>query len=48
MAFTDHINVQAYPDIYSAIKTINKSRDKNQQLKAIYGLEAQVIDTEKL
>ncbi|EOA07368.1 DNA polymerase III alpha chain [Mycoplasma yeatsii 13926] len=48
IAFTDHINVQAYPDIYSEIKSINKSRDKDNQLKAIYGLEAQVVDTDKI
>ncbi|WP_031543146.1 PolC-type DNA polymerase III [Mesoplasma photuris] len=44
IAITDHINAQAFPDAYHAIKAVNKSRDKDNQMKMIYGLEINTLN----
>ncbi|AUF83496.1 PolC-type DNA polymerase III [Mesoplasma syrphidae] len=43
LALTDHNNVQSFPDAYAAIKSINKKRDSNNQMKMIYGLEMTML-----
>ncbi|WP_434341924.1 PolC-type DNA polymerase III [Mycoplasma putrefaciens] len=44
IAFTDHTNVQAFPEIYKALKAINKNKTTDNKIKAIYGLEANVLN----
>lgn len=45
IALTDHLNVQAFPEAISTLKTINSKRKENP-LKLIYGSELSMINEE--
>ncbi|SYV96176.1 Uncharacterised protein, partial [Mycoplasma putrefaciens] len=36
--------MQAFPEIYKALKAINKNKTTDNKIKAIYGLEANVLN----
>jgi len=44
IAITDHLNVQAFPEVFSTLKAINKKRSQEDQFKVIYGSEMNLID----
>ncbi|QVK09055.1 PolC-type DNA polymerase III [Mycoplasma mycoides] len=46
IAFTDHTNVQAFPDIYKALSSVNKKRSDQDKIKAIYGLEMNMLNND--
>ncbi|AME13622.1 DNA polymerase III subunit alpha [Mycoplasma mycoides subsp. mycoides] len=46
IAFTDHTNVQAFPDIYKALNSVNKKRSDQDKIKAIYGLEMNMLNND--
>jgi len=44
LAITDHLDVQAFPEVFSAVKAVNKKRQPENQMKIIYGSEMNIID----
>nr|WP_237243881.1 exonuclease domain-containing protein [Spiroplasma clarkii] len=46
IAITDHLNVQTYPDAFSALKEVNANVPEAEQLKLIYGSEIVVLEDE--
>ncbi|WP_342268566.1 PolC-type DNA polymerase III [Spiroplasma endosymbiont of Aspidapion aeneum] len=44
IAFTDHLNVQNFPNIFLAQKEINKGLNDEEKIKVIYGCELNIID----
>ncbi|WP_338984554.1 PolC-type DNA polymerase III [Spiroplasma endosymbiont of Diplazon laetatorius] len=46
IAITDHLNVQAFPEAYYAISSINKGVEEENKLKLIYGSELVMLQDE--
>ncbi len=44
VAVTDHNALQAYPNLFHAVNSINKGRDKDNHFKVIYGTELNVVN----
>ena len=43
VAITDHNCLQAYPDLYHAVVSANKSREEKDHFKVLYGAELSVV-----
>ena len=44
VAITDHNALQAFPDIYNALKDVNKDAKESDKLKVLYGAEVSVVN----
>lgn len=46
VAVTDHNVLQSFPDLFNSLWSINKGKEKEDKFKVLYGLEANIVDTE--